>query len=377
MLTVAMPHCGLKADSTSGVRIGILPAVGSGLASMAATGQLGRLQTHLDWYARLGPLEYFSYLQPTRELPLAHQVPARVHCLMVGPKRALVRPLVERGLWRGLALCRAMNLLGTIPALTARALWGIPFVMSYGADYEQIARIHGRSALHLRKWEWLRRLAFRSASAVLVSRQDLAERLQREYPGTRIIWHPNWVDLERFSPAEAPAGSRHVLYVGRLVEEKNLLRLARAVNGIWGARLRCVGEGPLQWALGGDHPASYRADCPGPRDWAELPDEYRAAGCFALASLTEGHPKALIEAMACGVPCAVSDRVGVIRHEETGLVFKADDEADMRTQIARLLDDRDLAAKLGAAARKESEQYDLNVLMPEELRLVRAAAKCA
>lgn len=357
------------------MRIGILPAVGSGLHSMAKTGQLARLQVHLEWYARLGDLDYFSYLRPTRDLPLAHHVPARVHCLTVGPKRALVRPLWEARIWRTLALCRAMNLLGTIPALTARALWGIPFVMSYGADYERVARVHGRSALHVRKWRWLARVAIPRAAAVLVSRKDLAERLQRRYPGATVIHHPNWVDGERFSPADWLPVNRRVLYVGRLVEEKNLLRLARAVNGIWGARLRCVGEGPLQWALGGDHPASYRAHCPGPRDWAELPDEYRAAACFALPSLTEGHPKVLLEAMASGLPCAVSDRVGVIRHEETGLIFKADDEGDMRKQIARLLDDRDLAARLGAAARKDMEQYDINVLMPQELRLLQEAAK--
>ena len=285
------------------MNVGVLPAVGSGLATMAGTGQLGRLIAHLERYGREFTVWYFSYLPLSAETPHRLALPDGVHaCIQprwATPKRALLWPLLDQRAWRDLDVCRALNLLGAIPALTAKWAWGIPFIISYGADYHAIARIHGRSALHLRKWGWLQRLVFRSAAAVLVSREDLAARFRQEYPAAHIIFNPNWIDGKRFSPAETPARNRRVLYVGRLVEEKNLLRLARAVHGIWGARLRCVGEGPLQWALGGNHPASERAECPGPRDWAELPEEYRAAGCFVLPSLTEGHPKALLEAMAC------------------------------------------------------------------------------
>ena len=360
------------------MRLGILPAVGSGLGSMAKTGQLERLYVHLGRYAEAFSVTYFTGLPYADEVQhwrqFSQQTGSTLWPVPGGLRAAFLWPLRDR-VARKMRLFRAMSLLGAIPALAAKWRWGIPFVVSHGADYEAIARIHGRSVMHLRKWRWLQRLVFRSASVVLVSREDLAIRLGRKYPKARIVFHPNWIDGKRFSPAESPVRSRRVLYVGRLVEEKNLLRLARAVNGLWGGRLRCVGEGPLQWALGGAHPASYRADCPGPRDWAELPEEYRAVACFVLPSLTEGHPKALLEAMACGLPCAVSDRVGVIRHEETGLVFKAEDEEDMRVQIARLLDDHALAAMLGAAARKDVEQYDINVLMPVEIRILQEMAR--
>ena len=363
--------------------LGVLPAVGSGLDTLARTGQLKRFFEYVRaWSGEFGHATYFSYLDwgIEEQHGRALQRVGRDWAINAwggswSPLTALTRPLRQPDHWRGLTVLRCMSLLAAVPALTAHWRWGIPFVVSYGADYQAIARIHGRSALHLRKWRWLQRLVFRSASVVLVSREDVAIRLGRKYPKARIVFHPNWIDGKRFSPAESPVRSRRVLYVGRLVEEKNLLRLARAVNGIWGARLRCVGEGPLQWALGGAHPASYRADCPGPRDWAELPEEYRAAACFVLPSLTEGHPKALLEAMAGGLAVAVADRVGVVRHEETGLVFRAEDEVDMRRQITRLLDDPPLAARLGAAARKDVEQYDIDVLMPKEIAIVRGAVR--
>ena len=352
--------------------VGVLPAVGSGLATMAGTGQLGRLVAHLDWYARRFEVQYFSYLPLSAEKPhlvaLPSGVTACVQPRWASPKRALFWPLVDQRAWRGLSVCRAMNLLGAIPALTAKWAWGIPFVVSHGADYEAIARIHGRSVLHLCKWRWLRRLVFRSASAVLVSRQGLAAQLQYRYPGARVVHHANWVDLNRFQPG-APSQSRSVLYVGRLVAEKNLIRLARAVRMLDNTRLRCIGDGPDRSTLEG-----LGAECPGPVPWESLPKEYGRAGVFCLPSYTEGHPKALLEAMASGLPCAVSDQVGVVQHEETGLVFKADMEADMRTQIARLLDDPALAAKLGAAARKDVEQYDIDTVMPQEIALLREVA---
>ena len=360
------------------MKVGILPAPGSGLATMAKTGQLGRLSAHLSWYeSAFDEGRYFSYLPEREEEKWFFRVPGfhNLHfvCRPSGVRGALLRPLMESPLWRDLSVCRAMNLLGAIPALTAKWAFGVPFVVSHGADYEAIARVHGRPALHLRKWGWLRRLVFRSASAVLVSNERLAAQFCEQFPKARIVHHPNWTDTDLFCPAGKPEPGR-VLYVGRLVEEKNLLRLEEAVSRIFGAHLRCVGEGPLLLALSGP---TRRAECPGPTPWERLPEEYRAARCFVLPSLTEGHPKALLEAMACGVPVAVSDRVeGVVLHEETGLLFRAEDVGDMRGQIRRLIEDDALAARLGAAARREAlARWDARALMPREIEIVKEAIR--
>lgn len=360
--------------------LGVLPAVGSGLDTLARTGQLGRFLRYVEaWSTEFGHATYFSYLDRTVEESHGRAVQRVGRDWIINawggswsPLSAFLRPLRQSVHWRGLSVCRAMSLLGAIPALTAKWLYGIPFVVSHGADYQAIARIHGRSRLHLRKWGWLQRLVFRSAAAILVSNEMLARRLAQRFPKAPIVFHPNWVDTEMFCPAGKPEPGR-VLYVGRLVEEKNLLRLEEAVSGIFGAHLRLIGEGPLGWAL--SH-VTRGADCPGPVPWQRLPEEYQAARCFVLPSLTEGHPKALIEAMSAGLPVAVSDRVeGVVRHEETGLVFGAEDVDGMRRAIQRLLLDDDLAAELGAAARREAlARWDAKALMPREIEIVKEAA---
>ena len=352
------------------VKIGVIPALGAGLQTMAATGQAARLLRHLAWYRELGDVSFFSYLEesgPDLLVPCRKPAwPAR--------RYALCLPFLEPEIRRADVL-RCLNLLGAVPAIVARLAFGVPFIFSYGADYKAIARLHGRSHQHLIKWTWLERVAFRWAAAVLVSNPMLAARLQARYPRAKIISHGNWVDTRLFCPDgnSAPAGQNPgpILYVGRLVKEKNLLPLATIawVTPRWTVRL--VGEGPLAEGF-----RRLRCQVPGPIPWERLPEEYRAAGVFCLPSLTEGNPKALLEAMACGTPVAVSDRVeGVIRHGETGLVFVAEDQRSLLDALRRVLSDRKLARTLGSAAREwVGAHHNVDVLMPRELEIIRAAA---
>ena len=331
---------------------------------MEKTGQAGRLLRHLDWYRQLGDVRFFSYLA---ELGPDFLRP----CRKPGwPARryALLLPFLDPELRRSDVL-RCLNLLGAVPAIIARLAFGVPFIVSYGADYRAIATIHGRSKRHLAKWAWLERVAFRMASAVLVSNPLLAARLQARHPTAKVIAHGNWVDPALFSPAGQNPGP--ILYVGRLVKEKNLLPLATIawVTPRW--KVRLVGEGPL-----GEGFRRLRCEVPGPIPWERLPDEYRAAGVFCLPSLSEGNPKALLEAMSCGIPVVVSDRVeGVVHHGETGLVFGAEDQRSLLDALRRVLSDRELRHKLGAAAREwVVAHHDVGTLMPRELEIVRAAA---
>ena len=99
----------------------------------------------------------------------------------------------------------------------------------------------------------------------------------------------------------------------------------------------------------------------GGRDWIEfagridhdaLVDAYRRSWIVASASLAEGWGLSLTEAAGCRTPAVATDIRGhrsSVVDGETGLLASPDDLGDA---IARLLTDRELRTRLGAAAER-------------------------
>ena len=145
--------------------------------------------------------------------------------------------------------------------------------------------------------------------------------MKERHPSARVIYAPNGVDTTTFAPGLHRGGEdrRAVLYVGRLSPEKNLERLVAAFARLTTrARLVVIGAGDQRAALERQAVAAgvdieFRGVVP----HSELPAHFNGAGAFVLPSLTEGHPKVLIEAMACGLPCAVSARGGNLGSSRT------------------------------------------------------------
>jgi glycosyltransferase involved in cell wall biosynthesis len=81
----------------------------------------------------------------------------------------------------------------------------------------------------------------------------------------------------------------------------------------------------------------------------ELPFLLRQNQLFVMTSLREGHPKALLEAMACGLPCIGTDVVGIRECllESSGGILVVSDPQLLGETIAKLLDDPDLRHHLG------------------------------
>ena len=86
----------------------------------------------------------------------------------------------------------------------------------------------------------------------------------------------------------------------------------------------------------------------------------------------------LLEAMAMGCPLVASDTGPVrevVEHGVHGLLADLREPGAIATQIAALLDDRCRAAELGrAAARRVRMTYALDVVLPQQLALLRAVA---
>ena len=82
--------------------------------------------------------------------------------------------------------------------------------------------------------------------------------------------------------------------------------------------------------------------------------EIRDMGMFVMTSRYEGMPNALIEAMACGLPCVCTDcdfgPAELIRDGESGLLVPVDDVTAIAAAMGSIADDSVLAEKLSRGA---------------------------
>lgn len=197
----------------------------------------------------------------------------------------------------------------------------------------------------------------------------------------------NGIDVSGFANSESSRGRdpehsfrMRVGVVGRLASEKGIGILLRAAREILKScpetEFVLVGDGPerenlesLARELGIDKEvvfAGFRSDMPG---------VYASLHVFVLASLNEGMPMALLEAMAAGKPI-VATRVGAIPRlvipEQTGLLVEPGDVTALQGAILRLLRDPDFRWKLGCAGRRFiTEHFSADAMAHRYLSLYR------
>lgn len=108
--------------------------------------------------------------------------------------------------------------------------------------------------------------------------------------------------------------------------------------------------------FGAENPAKGVPDMPPDK----LVGLYLAADAFVLSSLLEGFSSALVEAMAAGLPLAVTDAPGirgVVAHDREALMVPVGSPAALSDAMQRLVDDTPLRERLSAAARANAAQY--------------------
>ncbi|HLB50065.1 MAG TPA: glycosyltransferase family 4 protein [Anaerolineales bacterium] len=159
---------------------------------------------------------------------------------------------------------------------------------------------------------------------------------------------------------------RVVLYVGRLEESKGLCHLLVAGQALTDFKpvFVFVGTGALQDALVAQaKSAGLETRFLGYVPTEELYRCYAMADVFVLPSITtatDKEPWGLVvnEAMNQALPVVASNAVGaaaggLIRHEETGLVFPERDVKALATALQRIFTEPGLARRLGEAGRQE------------------------
>ncbi|MEZ4456895.1 MAG: glycosyltransferase [Gemmatimonadales bacterium] len=205
---------------------------------------------------------------------------------------------------------------------------------------------------------WLLRQASRRVPAFAVVGESMVDWYRNEVgiSTSRLRVVVNGVDTGRFAPpsAEERAALRRQLglpegvlvgSVGRLASVKNYGLLIRAAAAARRVEPRVVlvliGEGPEREALEAEARAAGLGDAVHFAGWQRDSAPWvRALDVFALSSLSEALPIALLEAMAAAVPVLgteVGDVTGIVRASSAGLVTRPDDETGYHAALTQLV----------------------------------------
>lgn len=215
----------------------------------------------------------------------------------------------------------------------------------------------------------------------------------RYLPAEKVSILENSVDYKRFAEVSVSAADAKQMLglppeafvfgtVGRLAPTKGLSYLIEAFSMVkrqkLSAHLVLLGNGPSRVGL--EHQAS-KTPCRdsihflGHRD--NIEQLFRGMDAFVLSSVAEGMPRAILEAMAAGVPC-ICTRVGgipeIINDESFGLLVQPKDPVALARAMLSMIDEsrEQRAARIDKARERIREYYSHDVIGQKLGRLYKA-----
>ncbi len=182
-------------------------------------------------------------------------------------------------------------------------------------------------------------------------------------------------------PPAAPLVVQVACFKPQKAPERFVELAARLAGRVPDAHFLLVGDGALRPALerlrraagleGRLHLPGWRRDVPAVLD---------AAAVATLTSRFEGLPRALVEALAAGVPVvamAVDGVAEVVRDGENGFLVAEGDVGALADRVAAVLGDGALRARLAAAAGEGLAEFERDAMVRRQEELYRELAAAA
>jgi len=270
---------------------------------------------------------------------------------------SLLAPFLHKSALQNGTVYKTNQLDGSWTAINAGAIYRKPVIVRAGYLWAELNRQNRTQGPKAYLIDRLQTNSFSRAEALFITTDSMKRQVIRDYNVSprKIKVVPNYVDTDIFRPMinVTPIEGR-VCYVGRLHKIKNLESLIKASTDIPKISLVFIGQGDQRSHLeriARDYQVSVKFLGALPHN--KIPFELNRSSAFILPSLSEGNPKALIEAMSCGLPVIGTDIPGiqdVIQHGETGLLCSPEPDS-IRETIQEIIDNLEFATRLGQNAR--------------------------
>lgn len=285
-------------------------------------------------------------------------------------------PVLQRGVIKHADILKTNQMHGSWAAVIAKILFTKKLVVRTGYTWSLFIEKRNPRSIKSVMAGLLEKLAYSFSDAAAVSSLNDLEFIKSRYsPKGRPLVIPNYIDTDLFRPLNGQKEHQSICFVGRLDNQKNLLSLLEAMIGL-PYTLNIIGTGEEKAVLSryaGKNNISVRflEDIENSR----LPDVLNRQEVFILPSLYEGAPKALLEAMACGLPCIGTDVDGIrgiIKHNENGCLCSPG-PGSIQSAIKEVFANEALRRKIGLNARRTVlEDYSLQSAVEKETALYHA-----
>lgn len=208
------------------------------------------------------------------------------------------------------------------------------------------------------------RFELANADLVLCGSAFAGETISSESDGVPICVAPYGIDSDSFFPSIGMHDSSddpvRFLCVANVTPSKGIPDLAQAFEGIPSSKasLTIVGRAPhgVEWL--GDGSRHYV----GRRSHQEVAELMRHSDVLVLPSWFEGLPLSVLEGLASGLPCIVTDRgaAEAVRDGVEGLVVPPGDPVALRAAVMQLAEEPELRQSMRDAAQRRAAEFTWN-----------------
>jgi glycosyltransferase involved in cell wall biosynthesis len=267
------------------------------------------------------------------------------------------------------------------PMLLAKNIFDVPYIIS----------IHG-GGMHPWKPKTPHRLFFKHADAIVAVSKTIKENYEKRSMRKITVIPPLLPFTESGIPkheARKKYGFNDqdaiILSLGSIKKIKGsdilldaFLNLDREFIEEHNLKLLFVGDGPLHSELqekcdkiGFDQYVKFFGYVPREK----IPEMYGLADIYVIPSLFEGTPITLLEAFFNGLPILGSNTTGInnlINHGVNGLLFAKENAQDLNAKLIEIVEDKDLAAKLGRFAKNDYlKNYNFENVVDEYITIMK------
>ncbi|NYF10918.1 glycosyltransferase involved in cell wall biosynthesis [Leifsonia sp. AK011] len=188
--------------------------------------------------------------------------------------------------------------------------------------------------------------SFRRAERVSTPTQKAAEYLERNTSVRGVLAISCGIDAHNYTPNFEPNAENLIVFLGRIVDEKQIDKLVRAFAKLspdLKARLQILGTGDQEHklkALASQLGVADRVQFDGKVTDDYLRKTLTSAKVFAMPSIAELQSISTMEAMASGLPIVAADAMALphlVHDGENGFLFEPGNVDDLADKLTRVL----------------------------------------